>query len=448
MVIHQIKKMKLFGFLLGSSMGVVIPQCKQVCTGTANNWENYSSNGIKQNGKISFFDEFTSINLNSVDISHCGFEEVSQAITSLTCDKWCWRTIGANNIYDLSRDSFQVYLWQGGKRLRTSHANNRNFKLNYEVIGNCPVTTTATSTTPTPTTTVPTTLPTRWGTLTDKITPGLATCGAGENKMTKNLKSPKIINGVEVNENSWPWIVGISSRTQAEVDAGSTFGSMCSGTIIDDRWILTAAHCCEGMDQHTLFIGDSQSGFVSETVTEGVMIADTVVIHPERANIEEGNYNFDACLLRTPQSIGIGTSSDVAAACLPTEGPKHGEACWVAGWGITETGYFSNELKSVGVNIFSDEYCTAHHYYYNFIPEPDEICAGLPDSDDDNLTDGGKDACQGDSGGPLVCDRDGTLTLTGIVSWGFGCAEDGLPGMYGDVFEYNDWIRETINNYN
>ena len=123
----------------------------------------------------------------------------------------------------------------------------------------------------------------------------------------------------------------------------------------------------------------------------------------------------------------------------------------VAGWGTTETGYLSNEFKSVGVNIFSDGYCTAHHvfggFYHGFYTNPDEIYAGLPDSGDaDDLTDGGKDACQGDSGGPLVCDRDGVLTLTGIVSWGFGCAEDGRLGMYGDVFECNDWIRKTINN--
>ena len=44
--------MKLFGLLLGSSMGTVEPQCKEVCTGTANNWTNYSTNGITQKGKI------------------------------------------------------------------------------------------------------------------------------------------------------------------------------------------------------------------------------------------------------------------------------------------------------------------------------------------------------------------------------------------------------------
>ena len=50
----------------------------------------------------------------------------------------------------------------------------------------------------------------------------------------------------------------------------------------------------------------------------------------------------------------------------------------------------------------------------------DEICAGIPDADGDNLTEAGVDSCQGDSGGPLVCDVGGAATLTGIVSWGSG----------------------------
>ncbi|MCI5222179.1 MAG: hypothetical protein D3924_05785, partial [Candidatus Electrothrix sp. AR4] len=37
-----------------------------------------------------------------------------------------------------------------------------------------------------------------------------------------------------------------------------------------------------------------------------------------------------------------------------------------------------------------------------------------------------KDACQGDSGGPLT---QGNI-LTGITSWGTGCAEPNLYGVY------------------
>ena len=64
------------------------------------------------------------------------------------------------------------------------------------------------------------------------------------------------------------------------------------------------------------------------------------------------------------------------------------------------------------------------------------MCAGLPDIDGNGLTDGGQDAFQGDSGGPFICDVDGKYVLTGIVSWGAGCAEEGYAGVYGRVHTY------------
>ena len=63
--------------------------------------------------------------------------------------------------------------------------------------------------------------------LSDQITPDLETCGS----------SARIVNGVNANPNSWPWIVHLLFQDNESE-------GVCGGTIINSEWVLTAAHCC------------------------------------------------------------------------------------------------------------------------------------------------------------------------------------------------------------
>ena len=181
--------------------------------------------------------------------------------------------------------------------------------------------------------------------------------------------------------------------------------------------------------------------------------AEEIIMHPSYPGWNGvGN---DICLLKVPSLADSaptscnagGTNSCFASACLPAENFSHGEACWASGWGVTSfNGDISTFLRSVGVNLFSEEYCNE-----NSVPEVTErimheveICAGIHDKDNNGLIDMGKDACQGDSGGPLTCVRDGQPVVVGLVSWGLECANEGEPGIYTNVFSYIDWIEEVI----
>ena len=118
---------------------------------------------------------------------------------------------------------------------------------------------------------------------------------------------------------------------------------------------------------------------------------------------------------------------------------SEGTELTVLGLGLDESGSVPEQLLDTTVEAFSDDACLA---VYGTLQaggvDPDYMfCAGVPDV-------GGRDSCQGDSGGPIVKREDNVHILTGIVSWGIGCAEPGYPGVYARVSAAYDWIRSVV----
>lgn len=73
-----------------------------------------------------------------------------------------------------------------------------------------------------------------------------------------------------------------------------------------------------------------------------------------------------------------------------------------------------------------------------FILDRSFICAG---------GEPGKDACEGDGGSPLICEVNGIWKVAGLVSWGIGCGQPGIPGVYVNVANFRPWIDSIVNRY-
>merc|ERR1712055_923580 len=85
------------------------------------------------------------------------------------------------------------------------------------------------------------------------------------------------------------------------------------------------------------------------------------------------------------------------------------------------------QVSKVVIPVVSDDDC--RDAYGSSQIADSMICAGLDA--------GGKDSCQGDSGGPFMCGNQ----LSGVVSWGYGCAEAGYPGVYTQTSYFISWIN-------
>jgi len=248
-------------------------------------------------------------------------------------------------------------------------------------------------------------------------------------------KTSRIVGGSETEVNEYPWIAAFDFNGQDGTSPGG-----CAATLISTNWAVTASHCFYNTqgeltvtkDSMSLVLGVHDRTGTTDTNRKVLTIAE-IVLHP--------SYNFDTsendiALLKISESVDLDAWSP---ACLPTSGADFtGQNGWVYGWGATsESGSLADKLLELEVPIVSDSVCATAMSSGGVTITSDMLCAG---------GENGKDACGGDSGGPFtVADaQSGVHTLVGAVSFGIGCAREGLYGVYADVPYFRTWIDETI----
>ena len=257
-----------------------------------------------------------------------------------------------------------------------------------------------------------------------------------------------VIGGSLAADGTYPWQVAIlfdDPMTVGEDAPGDSQG--CGGTLIAPNRVVTAAHCTEGELPLTIDVFAGETDLRDEG--QRINVA-SISNHPgyNPATLENDVSVLD---LETPATAPDAQPIDVIR-------PTGEEPLWdpgspfaISGWGVF--GYapdgpdldddpdprFPFELHAAEVFRVTDSACSTAYASVDAEIDPNSmLCAGALDNGNPNDPGGGVDTCQGDSGGPLVARTTPTaLTaspepwrLTGVVSWGEGCAEPGFPGVY------------------
>ncbi|CAD7077944.1 unnamed protein product [Hermetia illucens] len=222
----------------------------------------------------------------------------------------------------------------------------------------------------------------------------------------------------------------------------------CGGTIINKRYILTAAHCVVGKileesgKLYKIRLGEndlSQTVCVNGTCDHGVQEKDIEKIIAHEGYSEKHKMH-DIALIRFSPPISY-FENNISPACLSWTRRAHNLQFYrnnlytTVGWGRTLEAKQSKISNKIQIPHYDHEECRKRYLRLKINITQAQICAGGEFK---------RDSCDGDSGGPLFTSVDNCDYLDGIVSFGKGCGLENWPGVYTNVTAYKDWIMENL----
>ena len=244
--------------------------------------------------------------------------------------------------------------------------------------------------------------------------------------------SDKIIHGRNAKTNKYPWMTFLTMSLPNGMAA-------CGGTIINDRFIMTAAHCVNETTESGIrvYLTHRKPGFFAMLFGIGAIGVKKIHVHPDYNN----NSFDDIALLELNNRFVF--KDDFGPVCLPsfTEIDEQSDLTAI-GWGALNPliKITPSQLQETELEYVPFEKCKASLL--------GQLTKSEFELDDDLLICAGSgktNICSGDSGGPLFTHKEGKAYQMGISSFALidcGYLTD-TPAAFTRVTAHLSWIKEV-----